>query len=125
MARFQRRRLRPQTTRDKILQHLRAAMVDSVTAGAAPSSLRSCTCDDCRIARAADISENPVRFQITPAQWNAVQQHADRLGWDQTTLIEFSQEMFDRPPALLREVEAGALIAHLERLEHGAYCDSH
>lgn len=95
-------------------------MITDTLAQPPPPTL--CKCDDCRLARARDVSEHPRVLQVTPEGYNRMMDLAvaRRLQRDPDTgyhigLARLTDKLFSKAPALLREVEAAAVIAHLER----------
>jgi len=107
-----RRRFRTPTTRDLILEELKRATLDTLRP---PRPRKECKCHDCRLARATDVSENPRILLCTDKQWEAMRELCGSLKWNHDQLSQFTVAMFGKQPSLLREIEAAAILAHMER----------
>jgi len=77
-----------------------------------------CRCVDCKIARAVDVTPAGGRvYQITPGQYSELVALAERRQLSEEQLNSFTLRMFAKVPSMLREIEAAAIMAHLERGE--------
>lgn len=111
---MRRRDRRQDSTRDRILHQLKKSLTDTLTA-AAPKQSPPCECDECRAARARDVSPDPRILQVQPADFRRMLTLALRHKMTDDDLSELTLHMFGKVPVMLREIEAAAVIAHLER----------
>ena len=100
------------TTRSRILDQLKSALVDKFVPAAREEP---CRCDDCRLSRALDVTPDARVLQVQSAAYARLLELADALDWSDNELTNFTMRLFRKPPPLLREVEASAVIAHLEQ----------
>jgi hypothetical protein len=116
-----RRRRRTPSLREQILDDLKRALIDRPWNPNEPprptysTAGDDCPCDECRMARARDVSENPRIIQVQPKELERLYDLAAGLKFTESQLYSYCVKKFGRPAPLLREVEAAAIIAHLER----------